>query len=672
MTRLFRDRRVRFVLTLVAPLGCLLGWPGVAVAAASPLSATGAGGPGAVAGPVTAPFGSQLGAATEGLSPGYDTRPRRSAGRAVTLGDSRILAGYDAVLGRKRSIQGRVTDQTGNPPLFATVTAYGSDGDYAGSVQTSSTGRYSIPLSPGSYRLKIVGYGDEYSTEFYNNASSLSAATAIALGSEADATGYDVVLGLRTSHIQGLVTDAVGNPLPMVFVTAYDPDGLPAGSGFSDFVTGAYSVALDPGTYRLEFREYGGVHATEYFDNVFNLGAGTPIPLGANQTLTGYDASLMLAGRISGRVTNTSGSPLGGKSVVVYDTAGDFVTSDQTDSGGDYSIPLGLGSYRIGFHDWGGTYISEYWDNAATLGSANAIALALEQTVSGRDATLSRYSLIQGLVTSDSGSPLRGIYVTAYNSGGAYAGHSITTTTGAYSVALPLGTYRLEFRDNSGMWTTEYYDNASSLGSAARITLGAEQTLTGYNASLRPTTDDVIQGRVTNESGGPLAGIRVAAVEADGNIGASTSTSSTGEYSLALRPGTYHLGFYDLDGEYVTEFFDNATTIGGAAHVVVERVGTPTAPTMMSRKKYYTVSGYLMPRHTAGTSPVRIYKERLVSGVWKSFGYVTAKVKNHSTYSRYSKSLRLSTKGKWRLSAYHAAAGHPAIRSSGYDYVTVK
>jgi hypothetical protein len=96
----------------------------------------------------------------------------------------------------------------------------------------------------------------------------------------------------------------------------------------------------------------------------------------------------------------------------------------------------------------------------------------------------------------------------------------------------------------------------------------------------------------------------------------------------------------------------------------------------MRRGKAATVYGYLKPHHAKGSYPVRIYKWRRAGGKWRSSGYVKAKASDYSngpTYTKYSKSLSLSSRGKWRLRAYHPAdAGHAGSWSSGYDYVTVK
>jgi hypothetical protein len=103
-------------------------------------------------------------------------------------------------------------------------------------------------------------------------------------------------------------------------------------------------------------------------------------------------------------------------------------------------------------------------------------------------------------------------------------------------------------------------------------------------------------------------------------------------------------------------------------------VGSPVAPAVMYKGRAKTVYGSLKPRHAAGTYPVWIYRwKRMPGGAWKSYGYVKARVADYSTYSRYSKALSFSSRGKWRIRAYHPACSlHVAKWSAKYDYVTVK
>ncbi len=54
-------------------------------------------------------------------------------------------------------------------------------------------------------------------------------------------------------------------------------------------------------------------------------------------------------------------------------------------------------------------------------------------------------------------------------------------------------------------------------------------------------------------------------------------------------------------------------------------------------------------------------------------GTVKAKAYNYNSYSRYKVSMRLTSRGKWRLRAYAPAdSGHAKTWSRGFDYVTVK
>jgi hypothetical protein len=119
----------------------------------------------------------------------------------------------------------------------------------------------------------------------------------------------------------------------------------------------------------------------------------------------------------------------------------------------------------------------------------------------------------------------------------------------------------------------------------------------------------------------------------------------------------------------------HVTAYSGSKRVAVQPiVGSPHAPSRASHSKYYTVYGYLKPRHASGTFPVRIYKwKKTSSGKWKKYGYVKAKARNYKSYTKYSRKIRLPYKGKWRLRAYAPAdSKHPKTWSSKHDYVTVK
>jgi len=197
---------------------------------------------------------------------------------------------------------------------------------------------------------------------------------------------------------------------------------------------------------------------------------------------------------------------------------------------------------------------------------------------------------------------------------------------------------------------------------------------TGSSSSLAYGSSFVVAGTLKSGGVGVTAQLIILQSAAPGASYKDTSlvatTDAAGAFSFSVKPASktyYRVRFAGSTG------YAAAGPTASVHALPRAYVSTPVAPSSMSHSKYYTVYGYLKPRHTSGTHPVRIYKYRYVSGHWKSYGYVSAKASNYSTYTKYSCSIRLPYKGKWRVRAYALAdSGHAATWSSGYDYITVK
>jgi len=106
-----------------------------------------------------------------------------------------------------------------------------------------------------------------------------------------------------------------------------------------------------------------------------------------------------------------------------------------------------------------------------------------------------------------------------------------------------------------------------------------------------------------------------------------------------------------------------------APHVSLPR---PVAPSSVRKYRSFSLYGYLKPRHTSGTRPVRLYFYRLQSTGWVRKTVVSAVVRNYSSYSKYTKSMSLSSRGRWRVLAYHAADSSHSATWSSAEYFTVK
>lgn len=152
-------------------------------------------------------------------------------------------------------------------------------------------------------------------------------------------------------------------------------------------------------------------------------------------------------------------------------------------------------------------------------------------------------------------------------------------------------------------------------------------------------------------------------------IGTSLTNSSgvAVKYAGGLTTKQTYRARFELTESYGASTSRNAYVSPKAS------VANPAAPTYAYRSRSFYISGCLKPHHTAGTYPVRIYKYRYVLGVWKSYGFSTAKALDYSDYTKYARSISVPYVGRWRLRAYAPAdSGHVATWSSGYDEVIVK
>jgi hypothetical protein len=108
-------------------------------------------------------------------------------------------------------------------------------------------------------------------------------------------------------------------------------------------------------------------------------------------TLLGSDVAFAQTGTISGKVTSSS-EPGGVSNVSVSatNTADTKVFSDATDANGNYSITVDApDDYKVKFTDYGGDYLTEYYNNKPDFASANAISVADGGTVNNINAVLS-------------------------------------------------------------------------------------------------------------------------------------------------------------------------------------------------------------------------------------------------------------------------------------------
>ncbi len=515
----------------------------------------------------------------------YDNAAGSSSATSLVLGVNETRSGISAVLAPASRITGKVTALDGVTTISGvTVWAYAYNGSWWDRVSTGTTdaaGRYTVGgLAANTYRVGFEDDNGNYVAEYYNDSDSIDTAQGVTVGTSVTIPDINAALA-PGSRISGLVKGPDGSPLRDVNVglqrwTGSWWQGFYEASGRSTGSDGTYTLGGVPtGVYRVSFSVWGGTYATEWYnDKPFEeLANGVNVP--PTTTVPGINATLGLAGRITGKVTGPDGTTaVNGVMVEVHYKSGSalvqlYQSTAFTGSDGTYSIgSLPAASYCLRFTDGTGAYAAEWFNNAADGASATAIAVTAGATASGKDVSLGTGAKIRGSLTGPNGTtPLANITVVAERQSGTtwvWSGSGFSDDTGAYTVGgLAAGVYRVEFIHGHGdVYASEWYNDKPDGASANSFTVAAGATVTGIDASL--ASGARLSGTVRQPNGTtPAAGIDVTAFRrsgADWLEETSATTAADGTYAFAgLKPGTYRLRFMDTAaGVYATEWHNNA------------------------------------------------------------------------------------------------------------------
>jgi hypothetical protein len=267
---------------------------------------------------------------------------------------------------------------------------------------------------------------------------------------------------------------------------------------------GTYSVVgLRDGVYRLQISARN--HLPEYFDDVpvddDAVGFET-ITIEDGNAVVDKNGSLTPASVVRGQVSGPEGA-LQGIVVSAYrrvvDESGtswqSFQRYDVTDEDGAYAIDdLPAGTYRIGFVDYDGNFVEEFYNDKAAVDAAGVQEFTLatgETAPQSVDALLAPAGFISGTLVDPVGDALDsgcafalGLVDGEYRELGIPA---FTNGSQEYVIrGLAAGTYKVRFADCSGEGTfaPEYFDNQSTLAAATNLTVTANQTLGNVNGAL--------------------------------------------------------------------------------------------------------------------------------------------------------------------------------------------
>lgn len=383
------------------------------------------------------------------------------------------------------TISGKVTDTQGTPLASGWVDCnmVGDNVAHGGPIQQDGT--YAITgLPAGTYQVRttcaVLGYVDQWWKGVDATAWSQPNATPVSLPGDATEINFSLSQGFS---ISGRITDSQGNPIAGASLASFNAIDLGIGGGegaWSIQPDGTYTITgLPSGTYKIETlcasvgyidQWWQGLEATShsYLD-------ATPIQLQGN--VGGIDFTLSKGLSISGRITDSEGSPIAGGINCVSDT--NSWHSGWADANGNYTIGgLAPGTYKVATICSSLGYLDQWWQGLdyGTHPQAEATPVPVQDNVSGIDFTLTKGHSISGTVHGLNG---EGVHVTAQgqNNNG---NQGVTDYGGAYSInGLPDGTYTVETHAN---WPPYYYNYVDH---SATVTIqGAD--VTGFDLSLEP------------------------------------------------------------------------------------------------------------------------------------------------------------------------------------------
>ncbi|MEU8262921.1 carboxypeptidase regulatory-like domain-containing protein [Micromonospora sp. NPDC048999] len=341
------------------------------------------------AGPVTVHFSDR---AISQYAPG---KPNADEAERYT-----VVPGLTTVVDERQvptgTVQGRLTDQAGNPVARASVYVQARPYSYSGrTATTDADGRYSITRVPAG----------EVSLQFVNNPFSVWApqkhgqATArwYTLRNNQTLTVDESLL--PTGTLTGLITDAEGNPA-RASIRAHEVDG-DGDYSTSTGADGRFSLTVPAGKWRVELngRQWLPGKIDEAAGKIFRVAAGQSVEVNESLRPTG-------ALRVKLR---TGSSKVLKYSFALWHDGTKVAVVNGTNVGSHTFENVLPGDYLFSYGDYYGEYFAP-----GTLQIENAVPVKVRpETTKTLDVTHPEQSTLSGRVTLPTGEPAPNLFVHA-------------------------------------------------------------------------------------------------------------------------------------------------------------------------------------------------------------------------------------------------------------------
>ena len=253
----------------------------------------------------------------------YDGAPSLAAAESVPVTQGATTPGIDAELQEGGKLSGTVTRYTLSEDIIPLknieVTVYQASGTEppVGFATTKADGEYTVEgLASGSYKVEFsAGFesGLNYVTQYYEDASTLAAATSVPVTQGATTKGINAELRAG-GEIEGTVTDASTHAvLSGVEVAALGPGKVAEGIALTD-ASGHYTiVGLAAGSYVVGFAAEH--YITQYYDDQSSFASANAVAVAQESTSAAIDAALVPKAPVNTVAPVASGTPAAGQTL---------------------------------------------------------------------------------------------------------------------------------------------------------------------------------------------------------------------------------------------------------------------------------------------------------------------------------------------------------------------
>ena len=527
----------------------------------------------------------------------YDETGDWGLATSVVVTAGATQAGIDFTLVAGGSISGTVYQADGTTPagdvdVWADTYVCCSGGN---GTRSAADGTYTITgLASGDYRVQAESRDQDLAREFYDDAAFFELAAPVTVTAGATQPGIDFTLE-QAGAISGTVTDAVtGDGIAnfQVNVDLVDSSGNREGRSRTETdADGNYTIGgLVPGDYKIRARRPVGAgdvyYIAQFYDGEQIFDDATVVVVSAGTTIPDVDLALVKGGAVSGTVTDGAtglGIPNMRIRASLLDAGGNEIggSGARTDDEGNYLITgMPPGGYKLQAccQRGGDVYAVEYYQDRFNFDTADVVVISVEVTTEV-DFALDVGGTISGNVyLADGTTPVANLHVFAEDfDTGEWMSGTNTDATGAYTLVLPTGSYRVracaECSEEAGGLVDEFWQEASAHGDATAVAVTAPNDTSSIDFTL--ASGGTISGHVYLADGTtPVDDLHVFAEDFDtGEWKAGANTDADGSYTLVLLTGSYRVracaACSEETGGLVDEFWQEASAHGDATAVAV-------------------------------------------------------------------------------------------------------